>query len=101
MKIILEIFQQDAQDISTWSKIFFRCTVFLRGLPEKNYEEHFPKVVKYVLTTQKELLQKSTSFYMPFTTNIGKGKVDYYPACVSFQLLIHYFGTLGKEIFQV
>lgn len=68
---------------------------------KKSYEEHFPKVVKYVLTTQKELLQKSTSVYMPFTTNIGKGKVDYYPACVSFQLLIHYFSTLGKEIFQV
>jgi len=39
-----------------------------------------PKAVKYTLTTQKRLLQKHRSFYMPFTTGkplqLGKGKVN-------------------------
>lgn len=49
-------------------------------------KNRIPKVVKYTLTTQKELLQKHTFFYMPFTRGkplqLGKAKVGYHPVCV-------------------
>lgn len=54
---------------------------------EEIMNNNVPKVVKYMLLSEKELFLKHIYFYMPFTTGknlmLRKGNVDYHPSAVS------------------